>query len=744
MRRLLTALTAALLVVGMLPLAVLAGVPEADAQQVTATEDTDKAIVLSATESSNANVTEFTPGSPSHGSLVANGSIDCGGTDPVTCTQEFTYSPDTDYNGTDSFTFTATSDGSPSVAATVDITVDPVNDDPTFTVGADVTVSEDSGSHSDGSFITDGSPGPSNESDQTLSYTVVATDTGLFGSGPAISASGGLTFTPATDAFGTTSVAVTLHDSLGGTSGSQSFDITIIPVNDPPSFTKGPNVVAPITGGVTRSGWATNIDAGPGESDGLTFVLTPADGTLFTTGPSVDASTGDLTFTPSGTVGSTTVQVRLDDDGTPPESSPNQSFTITILDGPAADPLNVSVVEDSINNPITLTGSDPQDDPLTFAVATQPAHGTLSGTEPDLTYTPAANFVGTDTFTYTATDGTTVSPASSVTITVTSGNNDPVLAKSDFVSLKATTTTVLNPLANDSGGAGETLAGVTITAVSKPSKGTATITNTDTRVTYDPTGCATGADAFTYTISDGSSTSTKSVGVTITRPGSGITSLKPITDAPAVGFILGSTMGTSVPMKVSWCGVTTSTTSVKSYKVVQSTNAGATYPTTVFSATTARSTTRNVSVNKDYKWKATTTDKLNRTGLARSSLVSRLTRYQNDNVAISYTGPWSTSTVASASGGSERYASQGGAAAELTVNDVRAFAIVGPKSSTRGGFKVYVDGHLVKTVSEHATSTVYRRVLAVGTLTSGSHVIRIVVSGTGRIDLDAIVTLKTP
>ena len=66
--------------------------------------------------------------------------------DPVHCSQEFTYTPDPDYNGPDSFTFTATSDGAPSVPATVTITVDPVNDDPTFTVGSDVTVDEDSGS----------------------------------------------------------------------------------------------------------------------------------------------------------------------------------------------------------------------------------------------------------------------------------------------------------------------------------------------------------------------------------------------------------------------------------------------------------------------------------------------------------------------------------------------------------------------------------------------------------------------
>ena len=163
-------------------------------------------------------------------------------------------------------------------------------------------------------------------------------------------------------------------------------------------------------------------------------------------------------------------------------------------------------------------------------------------------------------------------------------------------------------------------------------------------------------------------------------------------------------MGTTVPMKLSWCGVTTSTTSVKSYRVLQSTNGGATYPTTLYAATTAKSTTRALSVNKDYRWKARTTDRLNRVGAYRSSLVSRITRFQNTSAAIVYTGTWATSTTSNASGGSERYTSQTGAAATITVTDVRSFAIVGPKSSTRGSLKVFVDGLLVKTVSERATT----------------------------------------
>jgi hypothetical protein len=72
------------------------------------------------------------------------------------------------------------------------------------------------------------------------------------------------------------------------------------------------------------------------------------------------------------------------------------------------------------NNPvaITLTGSDPDGDPLTFTVAILPAHGTLSGTPPNLIYTPAADYIGPDAFTFTVSDGQASSGPAMVSIQV--------------------------------------------------------------------------------------------------------------------------------------------------------------------------------------------------------------------------------------------------------------------------------------------------------------------------------------
>jgi hypothetical protein len=93
--------------------------------------------------------------------------------------------------------------------------------------------------------------------------------------------------------------------------------------------------------------------------------------------------------------------------------------TITAVnDAPVADTQAVTTQEDTAL-PITLTGSDVEGDTLSFAIASQPAHGTLTGIPPDVTYIPATDYSGSDTFTFTVNDGTLDSAPGVVRITVT-------------------------------------------------------------------------------------------------------------------------------------------------------------------------------------------------------------------------------------------------------------------------------------------------------------------------------------
>lgn len=75
-----------------------------------------------------------------------------------------------------------------------------------------------------------------------------------------------------------------------------------------------------------------------------------------------------------------------------------------------------------------VDGSSDQDiDTLTFTVIAQPMHGILTGVAPNLTYTPAANYNGPDSFTFNAADSQLVSNVATVSITVTPVNDAPIL-----------------------------------------------------------------------------------------------------------------------------------------------------------------------------------------------------------------------------------------------------------------------------------------------------------------------------
>ena len=93
---------------------------------------------------------------------------------------------------------------------------------------------------------------------------------------------------------------------------------------------------------------------------------------------------------------------------------------------PVADAQSVTTAEDTAA-PITLTGSDPDGDSLAYEVVDAPAHGTLTGTAPALTYTPDADYDGPDSFTFTVSDGSLTSAPATVSITVTPVPDAPVI-----------------------------------------------------------------------------------------------------------------------------------------------------------------------------------------------------------------------------------------------------------------------------------------------------------------------------
>jgi VCBS repeat-containing protein len=185
-------------------------------------------VLANDTDSDGNTLTAILVSNVSHGTLVLN------------AVGSFTYTPAAGFTGSDSFTYKANDSTTDSTVVTVTITVNAVNNAPSFTKGANQTVLEDAGLQTVNGWATGLSPGPSNESGQVLDFIVTNNNNSLFSVQPAIAANGTLTYMPAANANGSATVTVSIHDnggiSNGGvdTSGTQTFTVTVTSVNDPP------------------------------------------------------------------------------------------------------------------------------------------------------------------------------------------------------------------------------------------------------------------------------------------------------------------------------------------------------------------------------------------------------------------------------------------------------------------------------------------------------------------------------
>lgn len=168
---------------------------------------------------------------------------------------------------------------------------------------------------------------------------------------------------------------------------------------------------------------------------------------------------------------------------------------------PSATDLAVSTTRDTAL-PITLSGTDPDGDTLTFAIASQPAHGSLSGSGADRTYTPDAGFVGVDTFTYRVSDGLHDSAPATVTIDVRAPgpvNRAPTAYPGGY------STPLDTPVVDLLHGSDPEGTPVTLSVTVAPKYGT--VSEQDGRWTYTPNPGFRGMDAVVFVASDGELTS---------------------------------------------------------------------------------------------------------------------------------------------------------------------------------------------------------------------------------------------
>src|SRR5207248_2621265 len=241
-----------------------------------------------------------------------------------------------------------------------------------------------------------------------------------------------LTYTPAANYNGPDSFTFKANDGTVDSSAA-TVSITVTAVNDPPvaandSYAATEDTVLTIA--------APGVLANDSDVDGdpLTalIVVGPGHGSV-----TLNAN-GSFTFTPAANYNGADSFTYKANDGTLNSNVATVTITVTsVNDPPVANAQSVTTNQDTAKA-ISLTASDVDGDPLTYSIVAGPTHGALSGTAPNLTYTPAANYNGPDSFTFKANDGTVDSSAATVSITVTAVNDPPVAANDGYAATEDT------------------------------------------------------------------------------------------------------------------------------------------------------------------------------------------------------------------------------------------------------------------------------------------------------------------
>ena len=291
----------------------------------------------------------------------------------------------------------------------------------------------------------------------------------------------------------------------GSTSSSQQIvptdddnDNSRISIGDA-GVTEGNSGTTPMTFTVSRAG----------SSHGTSSVHWVTEGATATSGVDFAPASGVVHF-PTGVMSRTlTVDVTADrlDEGdeiffvnlSNPTGGhiidPQGEGTITDDDSsPVAASLSLSANEDTAV-PVVLVASDPDCQPLTYSIVTPPAHGALSGSGADLTYTPAANYHGSDSFTFRASDGVNESNIATVSITVNPVNDPPVASPNSAILAEDSFAMVGLPATDIDGDP------LTYSIVTGPAHGA--LSGSGNSRTYTPAANYHGPDSFTFKASDG-------------------------------------------------------------------------------------------------------------------------------------------------------------------------------------------------------------------------------------------------
>jgi T1SS-143 domain-containing protein len=484
--------------------------PVAQQYLVDTLEDTPVSGQVTATDADGDALT-YTPGTaPQHGTVIVNAD----GT--------WTYTPNADYTGFDTFTVKVDDGHGGTAIASVKVGVAPDNDPPKI----------DDPENPDYDPIA-GKYVVSTDEDTPVSGHVRATDGDgdalSYGPGVApthgtvvVNADGTWTYTPAKDYNGTDSFTVTVSDGAGGTA-SALVEVGIQPVNDAPKVVDPDSAdFDPITGQYTVgteedtpvSGQVKATDA---DGDVLSYALgnAPAHGSVAV---NVD---GSWTYTPSADYAGPDVFTVMVDDG----HGGTALATVNIGVGASNDPPKIDDPDNPDYDPITgkyvvstdedvpvsgrVAARDSDGDALTYSPGLVPAHGTVVvNSDGTWTYTPTKDYNGPDAFTVTVSDGRGGTATATVEIGIQAVNDAPKVVDPDSADFDPITGQYTVNTEEDTPVSGQVKAtdvdgDVLSYALSgTPQHGTVTV-NADGTWTYTPSADYAGSDVFTVMVDDG-------------------------------------------------------------------------------------------------------------------------------------------------------------------------------------------------------------------------------------------------
>jgi hypothetical protein len=317
------------------------------------------------------------------------------------------------------------------------------------------------------------------------------------------------TYTPAADYSGSDSFTYRSADS-GAHSNAATVSATVTAVNDGPSV----SATSMSTDEDQSGSWTPSVSDPEGEALTCEIVSPPAHGSA---GVQPDCSSG--TYSPAGDYnGSDSFSYRaVDPHGAPSGSAAVAATVNAVNDAPSAAGRTLTTTQD-VAGSWTPSVSDVEGDTVSCEIVDQPAHGaaTVASDCSSGSYTPAAGYTGSDSFTYRALDSHNApSTAATVDATVTAPNSAPT-ADDRSVSTGSDVAGTWTPSVHDAD-SGDTL---TCEIVDQPGHGSASVAPDCSSGSYMPAAGYTGGDSFSYRATDnhGAHSNTATVSATVTAP----------------------------------------------------------------------------------------------------------------------------------------------------------------------------------------------------------------------------------